>query len=113
MIKKKIKKIKKIILKDTSNSQNIQIIISKNGEIINDNGKKYLILNDGKIINTNLEKKSTIFDFKETNFDLGKYQTKTTTKAKIQEVSSLNIFNCLKGIYRNTANDYFNSLSRI
>ena len=43
---------------------------------------QYLILNDGKIINTNLEKKSTIFDFKQTNFDLGKFQTKTTTKAK-------------------------------
>ena len=104
--KKENQKIEKIILKDTSNSQNIQIIISKNGEIINNNGKKYLILNDGKIINTNLEKKSTIFDFKETNFDLGKYQTKTTTKAKIQEVNSFNIFNCLKGINKDTSDDY-------
>ena len=104
--KKENQKIEKIILKDTSNSQNIQIIISKNGEIINNNGKKYLILNDGKIINTNLEKKSTIFDFKQTNFDLGKYQTKTTTKAKIQEVNSFNIFNCLKGINKYTSDDY-------
>ncbi len=96
--KKENQKIEKIILKDTSNSQNIQIIISKNGEIINENGKKFLILNEGKIINTNLKKKSTIFDFKETNFDLGKYQTKTTTKAKIQEVSSLDILNCLENI---------------
>ena len=93
--KKENQKIEKIILKDTSNSQNIQIIISKNGEIIKNKGKKYLILNDGKIINTNLEKKSTIFDFKQTNFDLGKYQTKTTTKAKIQELDSSSIFDCL------------------
>lgn len=104
--KKENQKIEKIILKDTSNSQNIQIIISKNGEIINNNGKKYLILNDGKIINTNLEKTSTIFDFKETNFDLGKYQTKTTTKAKVQEVNSFNILNCLRDINKNTSDDY-------
>ena len=58
--KKENQKIEKIILKDTSNSQNIQIIISKNGEIINNNGKKYLILNDGKIINTNLKKINNI-----------------------------------------------------
>ncbi len=96
--KKENQKIEKILLKDTSNSQNVQIIIAKRGEIINEKGKKLLILNDGKIINTNPKKKSTIFDFKETNFDLSKYQTKTTTKAKIQEVNSLNIFNCLKNI---------------
>ena len=99
--KKKDQKLKKIILKDTSNSQNIQIIISKEGEIINEKGKKYLILNNGKIINTNLNKKSTIFDFQETSFDLGKYQTKTTTKAKIQEINSINILNCLKYIDKN------------
>jgi lipopolysaccharide export system permease protein len=89
-------KINQIILKDSSNSNNIQIIIAKNGKIINENKKKLLILNDGKIINTNLEKKSTIFDFKETVFDLSKYQTKTTTTAKIQEIKSLDIFYCLK-----------------
>ena len=68
---------------DSSNQQNIQIIVAKKGMIINEDLNKYLILNDGKIINTNLEKRSTIFDFKETVFDLGKYQTKTTTDTKI------------------------------
>ena len=96
--KKENQKIEKIILKDKSNSNNIQIIIAKNGKIINNKENKFLVLNEGKIINTNLKKKSTIFDFKETIFDLSKYNTKTTTSTKIQEINSLDIFYCLKSI---------------
>jgi lipopolysaccharide export system permease protein len=96
--KKENQKIEKIILKDTSNSNNVQIIIAKNGEIINDEENKFLVLNVGKIISTNLKERSTIFDFKKTVFDLGKYNTKTTTSTKIQEISSLDIFYCLKDI---------------
>jgi len=94
--KKKNQKIENIILKDTSNSNNVQIIIAKKGQIINNEENKFLVLNEGKIISTNLKKRSTIFDFKETIFDLGKYQTKTTTSTKIQEINSLDIFYCLK-----------------
>ena len=96
--KKENQKIEKIILKDTSNTNNVQIIIAKNGQIINDEENKFLVLNEGKIISTNLKKRSTIFDFKETVFDLDKYQTKTTTSTKIQELNSLDIFYCLKDI---------------
>ena len=96
--KKKNQKIENIILKDTSNSNNVQIIIAKEGEIINNEENKFLVLNEGKIISTNLKKRSTIFDFKETVFDLDKYQTKTTTSTKIQELNSLDIFYCLKDI---------------
>ena len=95
---KENQKMEKIILKDSSNLNNIQIIIAKEGQIVNENNNKFLILNDGKIINTNLEKRSTIFDFKETTFDLNKYHTKTTTKTKVQEINSVNIINCLKNI---------------
>jgi lipopolysaccharide export system permease protein len=96
--KKENQKIENIILKDTSNSSNVQIIIAKEGEIINNEENKFLVLNEGKIISTNLKKRSTIFDFKETVFDLDKYQTKTTTSTKIQELNSLDIFYCLKDI---------------
>ena len=96
--KKENQKIDRIMLKDKSNTNNIQIIIAKSGQIFNDQGNKFLVLDNGKIINTNAEKKSTIFDFKETTFDLNKYQTKTTTTAKIQEISSLDILSCLKDI---------------
>ena len=94
--KKENKKIQKIILKDTSNSENIQIIIAKEGQIVNDGDNKYLILNNGKIINKGPEKRSTIFDFKETTLNLNKYETKTTTSAKIQELKSIDILSCLK-----------------
>jgi lipopolysaccharide export system permease protein len=96
--KKENKEIENIILKDTSNSNNVQIIIAKKGQIINNEENKFLALNEGKIISTNKKNRSTIFDFKETIFDLGKYQTKTTTSTKIQEINSLDIFYCLKNI---------------
>ena len=38
---------------------------------------------------------------------MGRYQTKTTTTAKIQEVNSLNIFNCLNGLNNNDNNINF------
>ena len=106
--KKDNRKIEKIILKDSSNQQNIQIIVAKKGMIINEDLNKYLILNDGKIINTNLEKRSTIFDFKETVFDLGKYQTKTTTDTKIQELDSSSIFDCLSLIKKREKSNFKN-----
>ena len=95
---KENQKMEKIILKDSSNTNSIQIIVAKDGMIMNENGNKFLVLNDGKIINTNFEKRSTIFDFKETVFDLNKYNTKTTTKTKIQEIKSLDILNCLRSM---------------
>ena len=108
--KKKNQKIENIILKDSSNSNNVQIIIAKDGQIINNEKNKFLVLNEGKIISTNLKKRSTIFDFKETTFDLGKYQTKTTTSTKIQEINSLDIFYCLKDI-NNQESRKFNNFS--
>ena len=96
--KKKNQKIENIILKDTSNSNNVQIIIAKKGQIVSNKENKFLVLNEGKIISTNLKKRSTIFDFKETNFDLNKYHTKTTTTAKVQELSSNQIIKCLKNM---------------
>jgi len=106
--KKQNQTIENIILKDTSNSNNVQIIIAKYGQIINDEVNKFLVLNEGKIISTNLKKRSTIFDFKETIFDLGKYQTKTTTSTKIQEINTLDIFFCLKNIHNQESRKFKN-----
>jgi len=106
--KKQNQTIENIILKDTSNSNNVQIIIAKYGQIINDEVNKFLVLNEGKIISTNKKKRSTIFDFKETIFDLRKYQTKTTTSTKIQEINTLDIFFCLKNIHNQGSRKFKN-----
>ena len=104
------------ILKDSSNVNNIQIIIAKEGKIINENDEKFLFLYDGKIINssptdkgdTTSAKKSTLFNFKETRFNLNKYKTKTTTTPKIQELNSFEIIDCLMNINKGTKLEYDN-----
>lgn len=86
--------IQKIILKDITNQNKVQIIMAKKGEIIEDTDLKSLVLFNGKIINSDTNKKLSIIDFKQTAIDLKKYQTKTTTTEKIQELSSLKILKC-------------------
>jgi len=108
--KKENKKIENIILKDSSNSNNVQIIIAKKGQIVSNKENKLLVLNEGKIISTNKKNRSNIFDFKETIFDLSKYQTKTTTTTKIQELNSLDIFYCLKDINKQESKKFKNFL---
>ena len=91
-----------IILKDSTNKENTQIIIAKYGKIVLENNQKLLILNDGQIIQTNKSlnsnKNSTSFFFKETKFDLEKYSTKTTTFPKVQELETYNLINCTNSI---------------
>ena len=108
--KKENKEIENIILKDSSNINNVQIIIAKKGQIVSNKENKFLILNEGKIISTNKKNRSNIFDFKETIFDLSKYQTKTTTATKIQELNSLDIFYCLKILNKQESKKFKNFL---
>jgi lipopolysaccharide export system permease protein len=87
-----------IILKDDTNSNNIQTIIAQRGKIISVNNKKMLLLNDGKIIQTNSKNKITTFNFEETQFDLSKYSSKTTTFPKIQELETAKLIKCTKSL---------------
>ena len=91
---KKNQTINNILIKDSSNSSNSQLIISKSGKITNDENNKFLELNKGIIINFSNEK-LTSFNFKKTNIDLSQYQTKTTITPKIQEIKSSNIIKCI------------------
>ena len=86
--------LKNIILKDNINKKASQIIIAKNGKIIQSDDNKFLVLNKGKIINISSEGRPTIFNFENTEFDLNKFSTKTTTFPKVQEQSTLKLFNC-------------------
>jgi len=90
--------LRNIILKDNLNKNSSQIIIAKNGKIIQSNYNKFLILNKGKIININSEGRTTIFNFAKTEFDLNKFSTKTTTFPKVQEQSTLKLFNCAQSL---------------
>ena len=86
--------LRNIILKDNLIKNSSQIIVAKNGKIIQSNDNKFSILNKGKIININSEGRTTIFNFSKTEFDLNKFSTKTTTFPKVQEQSTQKLFNC-------------------
>ena len=87
-----------IVLKDNLNEKSAQIIIAKNGRIIQNNKEKFLSLNQGKIININDKGRTTIFNFSDTKFDLSKFSTKTTTFPKVQEQSTIKLFNCAQSL---------------
>ena len=87
-----------IILKDNLNEKSAQIIIAKNGRIIQNKKEKFLSLNKCKIININDKGRTTIFNFSDTKFDLSKFSTKTTTFPKVQEQSTIKLFNCAQSL---------------
>ena len=88
-----------IVLKDNlKNRKSSQIIVAKNGKIIQTDEDKFLTLNRGKIININDKGRTTIFNFSQTKFDLNKFSTKTTTFPKVQEQSTIKLFNCVQSL---------------
>tara|TARA_Y100000590_G_C15618796_1_gene976778 strand:+ start:1 stop:1047 length:1047 start_codon:yes stop_codon:yes gene_type:complete len=83
-----------IFLKEYNGSANYQIIFAKYGKIKLENNIIALELKNGNIINrVNDEEK--IISFDTTLFNLSKYQTKTITQQKIQEVNTLFLLKCL------------------
>ena len=86
--------INKILIKDSSKNSNSQLIISKSGNIINNENNKFLQLEKGIIINFS-NNNLTSFNFEKTNIDLSQYQTKTTIAPKIQEIKSQIIIKCI------------------
>jgi lipopolysaccharide export system permease protein len=90
-----------ILLKDESDKNNTQIIIAKKGEILLNNNNKMLLLDSGEIIRINKDKDTTSFNFKTTQFDLEKYSSKTTKSPKVQEISTINLIDCLNFLTKN------------
>jgi len=76
---------------DKVNSQ--KVIIAKNGELINTNYEKRINLYDGKIIDIT-DNNILEFSFKSTSIDLSNYLTKSILDFKIQERSTIELFNC-------------------
>jgi len=81
---------------DKTKSQ--RIIIAKNGELINENYEKFINLYDGKIIEIT-DENILEFSFKSTSIDLSEYITKSVTDFKIQEKSTVELFDCYWNFY--------------
>ena len=88
-------KLENIFLKTDINETDYQIIYAKNGEIKFKNNQNFLSLQNGEIIDK-LGSEQKNISFKETEFNLSRYQTKTTTSQKIQEVNTKNILECIQ-----------------
>jgi len=89
--------LKNIFLKEKLGKEKNQIIIAKNGKIIDKNNQSILLLFEGKVINNDKEKTNS-FDFSESELNLSKFSTKTTTHPKLQEVSTNNIIACINSL---------------
>lgn len=95
-----------IYLKDDSSSGSVsssdielgvfrsQIIFAKTAKLISTEESKYFKLFDGRLLKIN-NKKIDTFEFDSIDFDLLKFNTKTTTFPKIQEVPSKILMKCL------------------
>ena len=74
-----------------------EILFAKEGEIINNKNLQVLALQNGQNI-IGKENKLNIFSFSNSNFNLTNLISNTNTYRKIQEISSINLFNCYMGI---------------
>jgi len=91
----------KILLKDETNTNNIQIIIAEKGNIILKDNKKTLLLNIGEILKINKNNKTTSFNFRTTQFNLENYSSKTTKTPKVQEIATIDLIMCFDFLKKN------------
>ena len=91
----------KILLKDETNTNNIQIIIAEKGNIILKDNKKMLLLNNGEILKVNKNNKTTSFNFRTTQFNLENYSSKTTKTPKVQEIATIDLIKCFVFLKKN------------
>ena len=91
----------KILLKDETNSNNVQIIIAEKGNIVLKDDKKTLLLNNGEILKVNKNNKTTSFNFRTTQFNLENYSSKTTKTPKVQEIATIDLIKCFDFLKKN------------
>lgn len=91
----------KILLKDETNTNNVQIIIAEKGNIILKDDKKTLLLNNGEILKVNKNNKTTSFNFRTTQFNLENYSSKTTKTPKVQEIATIDLIKCFDFLKKN------------
>ena len=94
-ISKNKKIMSNIFIKDQSDSDSkFQIILAKEGKLINIKNNNYLLLKNGEIFNSD-RNKSNSFKFENFEFNLSNFVTKTTTIPKIQETETTSLIKCI------------------
>ena len=107
--------LKNIFLKEKIGENEYQTIIAKEGKIKKYDNKSTLLLFDGKIINNNNHKINS-FEFSRTEVNLSKFETKTTTHPKIQEIGSYDVLACivrLKNFNNNFVTNFFTTNKKL
>ena len=85
---------------DDSSRVGSRMIYAKNGNLYDDNNKKFFKLFDGEVINKN-ESKINVFKFDQIDFNLNEYTASTILVPKIQELKSKDLLICLQSLYYN------------
>ena len=78
----------------TQETTRSQVIYAKKGILKTENNRKYLELLNGKIVNNNYTELTT-FSFTKIEFNLSKFDSKSTTYPKIQELKNKTLFRCI------------------
>ena len=94
-----------IFLKEVGTASNIvsKVIYAKKGFLKTNKKKRYPRLFDGNIININGSNTNN-FSFYKIDFDLNKYESKSTSYQKIQELSNKLLIKCLSYNFQGKAN---------
>tara|TARA_Y100000590_G_scaffold195325_1_gene221768 strand:+ start:167 stop:1315 length:1149 start_codon:yes stop_codon:yes gene_type:complete len=95
---KKNGELNNIYINEKINSKKSKIIVSRSGIIFKKDNNHILRLYDGGITNINEDSIFTL-NFSETDYDLSNFSTKSVTHPKMQELSSMLLFNCIKIFY--------------
>jgi len=88
-----------LYLKKETDENNFELIYAKKGVFKEFNNTPVLVLFDGESI-TEKNNEITNFSFSKSDFPLNNMETNTTTYKKTQELSSINLFKCMKLIYQ-------------
>tara|TARA_B100001093_G_scaffold517185_1_gene597991 strand:+ start:970 stop:2115 length:1146 start_codon:yes stop_codon:yes gene_type:complete len=99
-----------LYLKKDIDDSNFQITYAKKGQFIDINNTPILVLYNGETISQK-NNEITNISFSKSDFVLKSFESNTTTYAKTQEISTLNLFRCIGIIYnfsfidKNTINE--------
>jgi len=94
-------KMQNIFIKDERDANyTYQLILAKEGELVNINDKNLFILKNGEVFNRN-KNNSSSFKFENFEFNLSDITTKTTTIPKLQETASKDLIKCYLNIKNN------------